>query len=306
MNAVMTYEHRRLARGFTDHEHLNRTGFIHITGRLYDPRIGRFLQADPIVQFPGVSASYNRYSYVYNTPMSGSDPSGFASCEHPEGGCQIGPDELALFSWSWGSLSQVFSYPNWSATVGSSNSEWDELVAQWLRDWESSAGESAVDEGNPDSGVVADSGSWQLGFRDELGANLPMLPQGVVDFSAGLGDGIFVGYGDELRDLLGIDGGIDPASDEYRVGFATGVTSTTAVVTRGALRGYRTGHEIRLGSNVRIAPFGNRTPHPIGRYPHYHRRGVDPATGATKPGQGIGRHRPLEKKSTDKSFWDRF
>ena len=101
-----------------------------------------------------------------------------------------------------------------------------------------------------------------------------MLPQGVVDFSAGLGDGIFLGYGDELRDLLGIDGGIDPASDEYRVGFATGVTTTAAVVTRGALRGYRTGHEIRLGSNVRIAPFGNRTSHPIGRYPHWTIEGV--------------------------------
>jgi RHS repeat-associated protein len=32
---------------------------------------------------------------------------------------------------------------------------------------------------------------------------------------------------------------------------------------------------------------------------HYHRRGL-------KPGQGIGRHRPWEKKATDKSFWDRF
>jgi hypothetical protein len=38
---------------------------------------------------------------------------------------------------------------------------------------------------------------------------------------------------------------------------------------------------------------------------HYHRRGKDPF-GVTKPGQGIGRHRPWETKSTDKGFFDRF
>ena len=38
---------------------------------------------------------------------------------------------------------------------------------------------------------------------------------------------------------------------------------------------------------------------------HYHRRGVD-INGTTNPGQGIGRHRPWQKKSTDKSFLDRF
>ncbi len=32
-------------RGYTDHEHLDRTGFVHMNGRVYDPRIGRFLQA---------------------------------------------------------------------------------------------------------------------------------------------------------------------------------------------------------------------------------------------------------------------
>lgn len=65
------------------------------------------------------------------------------------------------------------------------------------------------------------------------------------------------------------------------------------------------GREIRLGSSLRIAPFGNRTGHPAGRILHYHRRGLGP-DGNTLPGQGIGRHRPWDTKSTDKSFWDRF
>ena len=68
----------------------------------------------------------------------------------------------------------------------------------------------------------------------------------------------------------------------------------------------RLGHELAFGRNARIAPFGNRTGHPIGRFPHYHRRGRPLPNGQTPPGQGIGRHRPWEKKSTDKKFTDRF
>jgi hypothetical protein len=82
-------------------------------------------------------------------------------------------------------------------------------------------------------------------------------------------------------------------------------TETSALMVGGA-QGIRGAREITLGKNFRIAPFGNNTGHPIGRFPHYHRRGIDPITKQTYPGQGIGRHRPWETKSTDISFWDRF
>lgn len=64
-------------RGFTDHEHLDRTGFIHANGRIYDPVLGRFLSPDPIVQAPSFSQNWNRYSYVFNNPLRFTDPSGF-------------------------------------------------------------------------------------------------------------------------------------------------------------------------------------------------------------------------------------
>ncbi|MEJ2046097.1 MAG: RHS repeat-associated core domain-containing protein, partial [Reinekea sp.] len=50
---------------------------IHMQGRVYDPTIGRFLQADPFVQAPDQILSYNRYAYVWNNPLTGRDPSGF-------------------------------------------------------------------------------------------------------------------------------------------------------------------------------------------------------------------------------------
>jgi RHS repeat-associated protein len=65
------------SRGFTGHEHMDRTGIIHMNGRIYDPLIGRFLSPDPIVQAPTYSQSWNRYSYVWNSPMSYVDPTGF-------------------------------------------------------------------------------------------------------------------------------------------------------------------------------------------------------------------------------------
>ena len=64
-------------RGYTGHEHLEEFDFIHMNGRVYDPTIGRFLSADPHIQDPYDSQSYNRYTYVKNNPLKYTDPSGF-------------------------------------------------------------------------------------------------------------------------------------------------------------------------------------------------------------------------------------
>ncbi|PHQ88464.1 MAG: hypothetical protein COB42_08760, partial [Sulfurimonas sp.] len=64
-------------RGFTGHEHISEFNLIHMNGRVYDPIIGRFLSADPYIQSPYDTQSYNRYSYVKNNPLKYTDPSGF-------------------------------------------------------------------------------------------------------------------------------------------------------------------------------------------------------------------------------------
>ena len=58
-----TLHSRTTPRGYTGHEMLDAYGIIHMNGRIYDPRLGRFLQADPIVQFPHYSQGQNTYSY---------------------------------------------------------------------------------------------------------------------------------------------------------------------------------------------------------------------------------------------------
>ena len=52
----------KTSRGYTGHEHLDRTGFIHMNGRLYDPQLGRFLSPDPVVAAPGSGQSWNSVS----------------------------------------------------------------------------------------------------------------------------------------------------------------------------------------------------------------------------------------------------
>ncbi len=77
--------------GYTGHEHLDNLALIHMNGRVYDPRIGRFLSADPYVPAPYSGQSLNRYAYVFNNPLSFIDPSGFdpeTPCvEAPSGRC---------------------------------------------------------------------------------------------------------------------------------------------------------------------------------------------------------------------------
>lgn len=64
-------------QGYTSHKQMNHVDLIHMGGRIYDPTLGRFLQADPNIQAPKYSQSYNRYSYVLNNPMSFTDPTGY-------------------------------------------------------------------------------------------------------------------------------------------------------------------------------------------------------------------------------------
>ncbi|MGI0120191.1 RHS repeat domain-containing protein, partial [Zooshikella sp. RANM57] len=73
-------------RGFTNHEHLDGVGLIHMNGRVYDPNVGRFLSADPVIQYPDDLQSFNRYSYVRNNPLNAYDPTGFSECKPDSNG----------------------------------------------------------------------------------------------------------------------------------------------------------------------------------------------------------------------------
>jgi RHS repeat-associated protein len=58
--------------GYDGYRYDPETGLYHTGARYYDPRLGRFLQPDPIGQAGGV----NLYAYVGNDPLNAVDPSG--------------------------------------------------------------------------------------------------------------------------------------------------------------------------------------------------------------------------------------
>jgi RHS repeat-associated protein len=71
-----------LKRDFTGHDLDIDTGLVNMRGRLYDPVLGRFLQADPpAMESPFEGQGLNRYAYVSNNPIVRTDPSGFQEAE---------------------------------------------------------------------------------------------------------------------------------------------------------------------------------------------------------------------------------
>ncbi|MFC3195953.1 RHS repeat domain-containing protein [Marinicella sediminis] len=62
--------------GFTGQSHIDKLGLVNFKARLYDPDLGMMLQADTVIPPGSVVDSLNRYAYVFNNPLSYTDPTG--------------------------------------------------------------------------------------------------------------------------------------------------------------------------------------------------------------------------------------
>jgi RHS repeat-associated protein len=63
------------AKGFTG-QYSDATGLMYFNARYYSSYLGRFVSADTVVPESGNPQAFNRYSYVYNSPLKYTDPSG--------------------------------------------------------------------------------------------------------------------------------------------------------------------------------------------------------------------------------------
>jgi RHS repeat-associated protein len=68
---------RQSHTGFLGATEDNASGFVPLGARLYDPVVGRFLSADPVLDLNDVLQS-NGYVYAHNNPVTFSDPTGLA------------------------------------------------------------------------------------------------------------------------------------------------------------------------------------------------------------------------------------
>ena len=63
-------------RGYTNQTRDDSTGLLFYNARYYDPDTARFTQADTIIPNAANPADLNRYTYVRNSPLNYTDPSG--------------------------------------------------------------------------------------------------------------------------------------------------------------------------------------------------------------------------------------
>jgi RHS repeat-associated protein len=76
-----------ILNGFTGADQDADLGLVNMRGRLYDPKLARFITPDPFVARPFNAQGLNRYTYVENNPLRFVDPSGFDEGEgEGEGG----------------------------------------------------------------------------------------------------------------------------------------------------------------------------------------------------------------------------
>jgi RHS repeat-associated protein len=80
---VYSYGNEEVNYTFTGQES-DSTGLMNYIGRMYDPFLGRFIQADPFLD------GLNRYAYVRNNPVKYVDPMGFSG-GYPDGYGSNGP-----------------------------------------------------------------------------------------------------------------------------------------------------------------------------------------------------------------------
>lgn len=115
--AIIAVTGTLIDRGYTSHEHFIQVGIIHMNGRLYDPLLRRFLNADENIQDPTNTQNYNKYGYVMNNPMMYSDPNGEfwwmvvgALVGGYLNGVQANNGNWNPGKWDWGN--------SWSAVLG--------------------------------------------------------------------------------------------------------------------------------------------------------------------------------------------
>jgi len=72
-----------LGLGFTGHPARHDADLVGMGGRSYQPRLGRFFSADPMVVSPLDAQAYNRYAYVLNRPLLFNDPTRHRPLRNP-------------------------------------------------------------------------------------------------------------------------------------------------------------------------------------------------------------------------------
>lgn len=252
----------RYASYFFDSE----TNLYYLKARYYDPAVGRFISKDELHGSPG--DFHNLYAYADNNPANYFDPSG----QWPEW-----LNKAAKSVWRF--VDNVYGFSK-AVDAGRRGDAWGTVKA---------AGSSIVKV----AGTVA-IGAAAIAVSPAVLAGGGALASGAGASMAAVAatTALHPAVATEAAHVLGTAAMAGVFSDGRNPAEVIG--DSLAGGAAGQVMGWvATGKEFKVNNNLRIAPFGNRTGHPIGERPHYHHRIYDP-NGRVIDGQGLKQHRPWE------------
>ena len=267
------------AQRFTGQERDEEGGLDYFNARMMMPRAGRFTAVDAVFLGPTHPQDWNRYTYGRNNPLLFTDPSGNTVC-------QQGTAEQKWCPAVQGPILDPSAFDKYFDPDQYGYRGGEELAAAEQR-YEERLNE-AWDESRHNeyftASALAQNGKCETTYCEQV-VGKPS-PADIEVNKLAMEIARKSRYVTEARTIL-----------EFY-----GLSAVGGLGVYGGL----TGREIVI-AGVRVAPFGNRTGHPIGRFPHYHRR-LPPRPGETKPppGGGIGRHRPWEPPPPGEPWYKRF
>jgi RHS repeat-associated protein len=282
-------------RIFTTYEREASGSLDYAMFRWMGPEAGRFLSADPVHGLLLKGQSWNRYPYAWNDPVNWTDPWGLTP---PSGGSGTNDDpytvpDAGADHIAWGQLLGLLGGGGdggsdyWRTSCNSRGVSGGPKPLRLAHEpyncppvRPSGGGDPSRSEGRTPIEVQHTTEWWEYAG---------WLEHDFFQILVGIGDGFTLGLTYAGRELFDANENVRTESAAYQGGVVTGVVTQVALTRRLPEPGTR---------NFRIAPFGNATSHPLGRWPHYHRR---------YPGHGgsINRHRPWEPAS-GQPWWKGF
>ena len=210
-------------------------------GRVYDPDMGRFVSADPTMQDPISTQGYDRYGYIQNNPLSGTDPDGhhFHDIAGPvEGILSAFSEECSYCAAAAVAIAAVDGYQQTGSYKGAALDAGEAYVMY------------EIGEHFPGNYGVTDAQFWEK-------AALEGLAGGAFSQAGGgrFGDGFLGGFAGSVAGNF-----IDPGNGEF---FDTAKAVTEAYIAGGTASAIGGGNFANGGSTAAFVELFNHLSHVI-------------------------------------------